>query len=73
MTAYTQKNGAHAADVTENQDLEEAVTEINMNINIQTIGQTGWTSAVPDEYFVPTSKQGSIVSLDYATKDCDCQ
>ncbi len=52
VTAYTQKNGAYAADVTENE-----------------IGQTGWTSAVPDEYFVPASKQGSIVSLDYATKD----
>ena len=31
--------------------------------------QTGWTTAVPDEYKAPAARPGTVERLDYATKD----
>ena len=31
--------------------------------------QTGWTKSIPAEYFAPSTQPGSVVSLDYQTRD----
>ena len=46
----------------------EKENDTSMNNNRQEIEQTGWTKAVPVEYFSAASEQGTVVSIDYATK-----
>lgn len=48
---------------------EKDETETNTNENEAAIEQTGWTTAVPTEYFSPATKQGHVESIDYSTKD----
>ena len=44
-------------------------TDTNMNQVQQAIAQTGWTQRVPTEYLAPASEQGTVVPIDYETKD----
>ncbi len=47
----------------------EAGEAMTTTTTTQTIEQTGWTSAVPSEYFSDASEQGSVEALTYYTKN----
>ena len=51
------------------QSAEKDETEANMNKNESAIEQTGWTAAVPEDYFSPASGQGRVEAIEYTTKD----
>ena len=53
-------------------DLPEAPVPVSAGYVAEakdTIPQTGWTEAVPDEYKAPAARPGTVERLDYTTKD----
>ncbi|MBQ9553241.1 MAG: glycoside hydrolase [Clostridia bacterium] len=58
-----------AAGGGQTKSVEKDETDTSMHENNPLIDQTGWTESVPSGYFSAASEKGSVVSIDYASRD----